>query len=75
MAWLDKFPWILLLALAVYMGLAPFAPEPHLVQKIRMLAEGELSRTIDIFDLAMHATPVVLVILKLVRMSQLRRGS
>ncbi len=75
MAWLDRFPWILLLALAAYMGLAPFVPEPHLVQKLRMLADGELSRSIDILDLAMHATPVILLVLKLVRMSQLRRGT
>jgi hypothetical protein len=54
------------------LGLAPFVPEPHLVEKLRMLAAGELSKPIDIFDLVMHAAPWVLLLLKLYR--QNRRG-
>ena len=67
MNWLDRIPLLLLAALAIYMVIAPIQPEPHLVEKIRMLSQGTLSRPIDIFDLLMHATPLVLLVLKLWR--------
>ena len=67
MNWLDRIPLLLLAALAIYMAIAPIQPEPHLVEKIRMLSQGTLSRPIDIFDLLMHATPLVLLVLKLWR--------
>jgi hypothetical protein len=38
-----------------------------------MLAAGDLTRPLDIFDLILHATPFVVLILKLVRMWQLGR--
>ena len=38
-----------------------------------MLAAGTLSRPIDIFDLVLHATPVLLLAAKLIRMA-LTRG-
>jgi len=65
MKWLDKIPLSLLLPLAVVMALAPFTPEPHLWEKLKMLASGTLVRPIDIFDLFLHATPLLLVALKL----------
>jgi len=52
---------------ALLLGLAPFSPEPHLVEKLRMLAQGQLSRAIDIFDLLLHGTPLLLLAVKLVR--------
>jgi hypothetical protein len=67
MNWLDRFPLLLLAVLAIYMAIAPIQPEPHLVEKFRMLGQGTLSRPIDIFDLLMHATPLVLLVLKLWR--------
>ena len=67
MAWLDRIPLGPLLIAALLLGLAPFQPEPHLWEKLKMLAAGTLSRPIDIFDLFLHGTPVVLVILKLGR--------
>ena len=67
MAWLDRIPLVPLAVAALFLGLAPFAPEPHLVEKLRMLAHGELTRPLDIFDLAIHGTPVVVLLLKLVR--------
>ncbi len=70
MAWLDRISLGPLVIIAVVLGLAPFSPEPHLVEKLRMLAQGNLSRPIDIFDLFMHGTPVVLLILKLVRLKR-----
>ena len=65
--WLDRIPLQMLVVAALLLGLAPFVPEPHLWEKLKMLAAGELSRPIDIFDLLMHATPVVLLLLKLLR--------
>jgi hypothetical protein len=53
---------------ALLLGLAPFVPEPHLWEKLKMLVAGTLSRPIDIFDLFLHGTPVVLLALKLLRM-------
>jgi hypothetical protein len=52
---------------AILLGLAPFVPEPHLWQKLKMLAAGTLQRPIDIFDLLMHGLPVVLLVIKLIR--------
>lgn len=68
MKWLDKIPLTTLLIIALLLGLAPFTPEPHLWEKLKMLAAGELVKPIDIFDLFLHGTPVVLLVLKLVRM-------
>ena len=68
MAWLDQIPLGILAIAALLLGLAPFVPEPHLVEKLRMLFQGTLTKPIDIFDLLMHGTPVVLLILKLIRM-------
>jgi len=67
MKWLDKLPWFMVIAFAVTIGLAPFAPEPHLVEKLKMLMAGNLVRPIDIFDFVMHGSPWVLIMLKTVR--------
>lgn len=74
MNWIDRQPLILFVIAALTLGLAPFVPEPHLLEKLRMLAAGELARPIDIFDLVMHAAPWVLLAFKLYRRS-LHRGS
>ena len=67
LSWLDRLPWMWLLPLAAWLAIAPITPEPHLVEKMRMLAQGTLVRPLDIFDLAMHATPLLLAGLKLWR--------
>jgi hypothetical protein len=67
MAFLDQIPLNLLVIAALTLGLAPFVPEPHIWEKLKMLAAGDLSRPIDIFDLVLHATPFVLLGLKLLR--------
>ncbi len=69
MKWLDKLPLMVLLPLAVFLALAPFVPEPHLWQKLKMLFAGSLTKPIDIFDLFLHATPLVLLALKLLRLA------
>jgi len=65
MNWLNNVPTSLLIILSLTLGLAPFTPMPHLVEKIRMLVTGALVRPVDVFDLIMHASPNVLLILKI----------
>ena len=65
---LDKLPLSLLVLAALTLGLAPFTPEPHLWEKLKLLAAGALVRPIDIFDLVMHGTPWILLLAKLARM-------
>ena len=72
MKWLDKIPLTTLLIVALLLGLAPFTPEPHLWEKLKMLAAGELVKPLDIFDLFLHGTPVVLLILKLTRFRKIK---
>jgi len=67
MRFFDHIPWWVAILAALTLGLAPFSPEPHIVEKLRMLAQGTLKRPLDIFDFLMHATPFLLVIAKLVR--------
>lgn len=67
MSWLDKIPFVTLIIITLMLGLAPFAPEPHVWEKLKMLAEGSLSKPIDIFDLFMHGTPWLLLGLKSIR--------
>jgi hypothetical protein len=67
MLWLDNLGWPLLLIAGGLLALAPFTPEPHLIEKLRMLLEGRLVKPIDIFDLIMHASPLVLMVIKLYR--------
>lgn len=66
MRWLGRIPYTALVPLSLLLGLAPFTPEPHLWEKSKMLLAGTLVRPIDIFDLFLHATPLVLLVLKLV---------
>ncbi|MDD2851112.1 MAG: hypothetical protein PHY09_04325 [Desulfuromonadaceae bacterium] len=56
-----------LIPAALLLGLAPFYPQPHIVEKISMLIAGTLKRPIDIFDLLWHAWPFALLAYKIVR--------
>lgn len=69
---LDEFPLSVLVIIALTLGLAPFFPEPHLWEKLKMLAAGTLTRPVDVFDLLFHASPLVLVLAKLIRMASRR---
>jgi hypothetical protein len=57
----------LLIPLALILGFAPFLPQPHIVEKLRMLFNGALKRPVDIFDLCWHAWPFVLLAYKVIR--------
>ncbi len=67
MQWLDAIPWIILLPVAIFLGLAPFTPEPHLAEKLRMLSHGTLHRPLDIVDLFYHGLPILLLGAKTIR--------
>ena len=67
MKWIDKIPLPVLAVLALMLGLAPLSPQPHLWEKLNMLATGTLSRPVDIFDLFLHGTPVLLFAIRLYR--------
>ncbi len=42
------------------LGLAPFVPEPHVVEKLRwVLSGGAGMKPIDVFDLLLHGAPWV----------------
>lgn len=64
---LDRIPWSIAIIAALTLGLAPFFPEPHIWEKLKMLSRGALVRPIDIFDFIMHGAPWVLLIAKSVR--------
>lgn len=63
MDFFAKLPWGMLIFACLTLGLAPFAP-PHIWEKLQMLVKGRLVRPIDWFDLVLHGTPWVLLIIK-----------
>ena len=67
MRFLDIISYAILIPLAVFLLLAPFVPEPHVVEKLRMLKAGTLKRPIDIFDLCFHLVPAILLSIKAIR--------
>ncbi|OYX41760.1 MAG: RND transporter [Rhodobacterales bacterium 32-67-9] len=72
MEFLDKIPMNLAVLAALTLGLAPFVPEPHIWEKLKMLAAGTLVRPVDMFDLLLHAAPWAVLIAKLIRMALVR---
>jgi hypothetical protein len=64
----------LLIPLALLLGFAPFYPQPHIVEKLGMLMAGTLRKPLDIFDLAWHLWPFLLLAYRLVRDARYRRG-
>eukprot|EP01031_Cornospumella_fuschlensis_P005922 gene5922-7362_t len=70
MAILDQIPLSLIVLACLTLGLAPFFPEPHIWEKLKMLAAGDLGKPVDIFDMAMHAAPFVVLGLKVLRMAR-----
>ena len=60
--WLERLPWSVVLIACASLGLAPFVPVPHVVEKLGMLFRGQLVRPIDWFDLVMHGAPWALLV-------------
>lgn len=67
LAWVDRIPWLVVGAAVLTLGLAPFFPQPHIWEKLLMLAAGRLRKSMDIFDLLFHAAPWLILILKIIR--------
>jgi len=67
MEWLDEIPMAVLVGAAALIGLAPFVPEPHLLEKYKMFRAGTLRRPLDIVDVAWHLSPLALILIKLLR--------
>ena len=65
--YIDRIPLLPLAIAATVVALAPFAPEPHLLEKSRMLIQGELIKPIDIFDLFWHSFLLLLLVIRLMR--------
>ncbi|HBH90472.1 hypothetical protein [Ponticaulis sp.] len=74
LALLDQIPIGFVVLACLTLGLAPFVPEPHLWEKLKMLAAGTLTKPIDIFDLFWHAWPRLLLAAKLARMALNRQA-
>ncbi len=70
MQFIDNIPFSILLVMCVLLGFAPFVPEPHIIEKIRMLSQGNLKKPMDIFDLFYHAAPFMLIGVKTFRMNK-----
>ena len=70
MAILDQISISLIVLACLTLGLAPFFPEPHIWEKLKMLVAGDLVQPVDVFDLLMHAAPFVVLGLKLLRMTR-----
>lgn len=72
LTWIDRLPLSMFVIIALTLGLAPFLPEPHIWEKLKLLAAGALIRPIDIFDLLLHGLPWVLLLVKLGRRASAR---
>ena len=63
-----------LVPIVLLLGFAPFYPQPHIVEKLRMLMAGTLKRPIDIFDLFWHAWPFLLLASRIIQDLRQRTG-
>ena len=72
---LDALPWSYVIIACLTLGLAPFFPEPHIWEKLKMLASGTLVRPLDIFDMFLHAAPFLLALAKAEDAGQRNAGS
>ena len=63
----ERFkPLLMPLLACVTLGLAPFVPLPHVVEKLSRLVTGRSLALIDVFDLFMHGAPWVWLLWSLV---------
>jgi hypothetical protein len=70
---MRKISYVILIPVALLMAIQPIGQQPHLVEKLRMLVAGSLRRPVDIFDLALHGTGLVLLTWKIVSDLSARR--
>ncbi|PIP02319.1 MAG: hypothetical protein COW18_05140 [Zetaproteobacteria bacterium CG12_big_fil_rev_8_21_14_0_65_54_13] len=55
----------MLIVAAILLGIMPVTPEPHLIEKVRMLLNGTLVKPVDMFDLFWHGWPLLWIALRL----------
>jgi hypothetical protein len=60
---LEQLPWNAVIFLCLTLGLAPYWP-PHIFEKLSMLANRKLVRPVDWFDLILHRSPWIILMLK-----------
>ena len=73
MIWFDRIPLLWFSLIAGWLLVAPVLPEPHLIEKLRLLSQGQLTQPIDIFDLLLHSVPALLLVWRLWRDAQRRK--
>lgn len=64
---IDRLDWLTVMLVCATLGLAPFRPEPHVWEKLKMLFAGDLVRPMDMFDLVMHGLPWLVAGIKAAR--------
>jgi hypothetical protein len=60
----QEMDWSMVIMIALTLGLAPFFPVPHIVEKLLMLSRGTLKRPLDWFDLFFHGIPWMILFMK-----------
>lgn len=73
MRWFDRIPLLWPVLIALWLLVAPVVPEPHLIEKLRLLTQSQLTRQLDIFDLLLHSVPALLLVWRLWRDAQRRK--
>jgi len=63
--WLHCPSMTMLAVAAILLGIMPVLPEPHLIQKLRMLVDGTLVKPVDWFDLFWHSWPTLWIALRM----------
>ncbi|VAW91244.1 hypothetical protein MNBD_GAMMA22-2678 [hydrothermal vent metagenome] len=72
---LDKIPYPLVIIIAIFLAIAPPTGEPHLIEKLKMLGNLNLSKFIDMFDLFLHSSPLIVLLLKIIRTVMTKNNS
>lgn len=75
LTYLDNMEYPILVIGALLMLAAPFVPMPHIVEKLIMLKDGQLTKPMDIFDLFFHLIPTILLVIKIFRNLQQNAGN
>jgi hypothetical protein len=64
---LNKLSYSALILATIFMLLTPISPMPHVVEKILMIKNGTLYKPLDIFDCFFHLSPLILLIIKIIK--------
>jgi len=64
---INKLSYSTLILATIFMLLTPITPMPHVVEKILMIKNGTLYKPLDIFDLIFHLSPLILLIIKIIK--------